>query len=550
VSDWDDLIVGGDLTNAQRCRDDPMFLAREVLGEEYARSHGGVNYFRTPAPYHLLVNEVLRKCENAIIIAPRGHLKTEFITIAGTIHFLLLNPNHRVLIMSETPETARKALRTIKSAFTDNTMLRRLFPEYRIDTSDEEGTQDHLDLACRTGPKGDYSIKVIGVGGATAGGHFDRIVTTDIVSDLTVPPAVTPETMMKTTARVNSLEPLLNKSNKKSHIIIEGTIWADGDPYCMVLSNAGYSEYTKIVYSCWAKDESGEFLYDADGKRTPMWPTLHTTEDLERIRAKDPYLFSCYYENDPKPDPKEAMFQPSYFKYYRYGDPDAPRVQGDDTPVVRPGYCPCCGGRLAKALTVDPAIGKKKKNDRTAMVVSGICPQGSMVVVSTKAARVEPGIMVEDFYAIDAVEKPDWIGIETVAFQKLFLYIFHEESKKPGRYVLNLRELKADDQKERRIGMLAAFARSRGIWVRAGDHDELMDECLKMTLSGSMGVHDDLPDALAYRLQGTSRPSIPAPEPEKIVGLCGASALKGSDVLRRLEVKGKLRRTGGRFNIA
>lgn len=260
-----------------------------------------------------------------------------------------------------------------------------------------------------------------------------------------------------------------------------------------------------------------------------MWPVLHTTEDLERIRAKNPYLFSCYYENDPKPDPSEAMFQPTFFRYYN---------SGEGTPQVEPGICPCCGGPLSKALTVDPAIGRKKKNDRTAMVVSGVCPKGSLVVVSTKAARVDPGTMVEDFYAIDAVDKPDWIGIETVAFQKLFLYIFHEEAKKPGRYILNLRELKADDQKERRIGMLAAFARSRGIWVRAGDHDELQDECLKMTLAGSMGRHDDLPDALAYRLQGMARPDAieeePAPPPR---ALYGASLLLGADVLDALEEK-------------
>ena len=513
----------------EACKADPLFLAREILGEAYAEAHDGVNYFRSPAPYHYEVNEVLKGLKNAIILAPRGHLKTEFITIAGTIHFLLLNPNHRVLIMSETPETARKALRTIKSAFQDNARLRGLFPEYKVDTSEEEGTQDHMDLACRTGPKGDYSIKVIGVSGATAGGHFDRIVTTDIVSDLTVPPTVTVETMMKTTARVNSLEPLLNKSNKRSHIIIEGTIWADGDPYCTVLSNPGYSHYEKIVYSCWARGKDGEFILGEDGKRTPMWPTLHTTEELERIRAKSVYLFSCYYENDPKPDPTEAMFKPSYFRYYN---------SGEDTPQVEPGICPCCKGPLKKALTIDPAIGKKRKNDRTAMIVSGVCPRGSLVVVSVKAARVDPGTMVNDLYAMDAADKPDWIGIETVAFQKLFLYILHEESKKPGRYILNMRELKADEQKERRIGMLAAYAASRGIWVRAGDHDELQDECLKMTLAGSMGRHDDLPDCLAYRIQGMGRPdSIEEEAPPPPRALYGASCLLGSEVLDMLEEK-------------
>lgn len=186
-------------------------------------------------------------------------------------------------------------------------------------------------------------------------------------------------------------------------------------------------------------------------------------------------------------------------------------------------------------MTVDPAIGKKRSSDRTAIVTSGVCARGSLVVISTLAQRVDPGAIIEALYDADRIEKPEWMGVETVAYQKMLLWALHEEAKKPGRYPLPLRLLKSDEQKERRIALLAAYARSRGIWVRAGDHDELVDECLKMTLAGTMGRHDDLPDALAYRLQSMNRPDGAVIDVQARTSIPGGHVVMGEEVLRRIE---------------
>lgn len=502
----------------ERCKTDVLYLAREILGEAYAQANGGVNLFRTPAPYHYEAAEVLQGHENAIILAPRGHLKTELVTIAGTICYLLGNPNRRVLIVSETPKVAMKSLRAIKDTMASNRRFRTLFPEYRIDSSDEEGTRNWFDVPCRTGPKKDFSVEVIGVGGATAGGHFDRIVTTDIVSNLTVPPAVTPETMMKTWDFVNALEPLLNKSNKQSHIIIEGTVWSMGDPYCLALENPGYAHYRKIVYSCWDREKR-----HPDGRRMPMWPELHTTEELERIRAKDERLFSCYYENDPQPASDERLFMPSYFKYYEAYE----------------GVCPCCEGALEIRFTCDLAISQARTADYTAIVVSGVCPRGSLVVLAVARGRWSPYETVEKLYALDALWKPSYIGIESVAWQKAMLHILQEEASRKGRYHLNVWEMIPDNSpngKLRRIGMLSALAASRGIWVRRGDHDELVDEALRMSRKGTLGGHDDMIDALGYVATWMAEPAAPVLEAEVVDRplLMGASSIKGSDALAML----------------
>lgn len=519
VAEWTALIASGDAYNRRRCIEDPMFLLREVLGE--AGVEAGIysrNLFRTPCVFHLEACEVMKNNENALFLAPRIHMKTACITVGGTVHSLLRNPNHRNLLASETPALGTKILREVKWHFQSNRRLLRWFPEYRM-SSKEEGTQNHFDIPCRTGPKKDFSVEAIGIGGATAGGHFDTLRLSDILSDKTVPPMVTPETMQKTWHQVRAMSSLLDKTNKSANFVIEGTVWHHGDAYMSLRGDSGYRYWRKIIYSAWANKS----------KRIPLWPEVYSADELDRIRGEiGTYLWSCNWENEPQPDEEEVMFQPSYFKLYEYGD-GSEGITG-----CKPGACPCCGGALNVAVTVDPAIGKKRSNDRTAMVTSGVCPRGSLVVVTTRAQRMEPGLIVEGLYEMDKVERPSWIGIETVAFQKLFLYILYEESKKEGRYSLSLRELKSDEQKERRIGMLAAFARSRGIWVRPGDHDELVDECLKMTLTGTVGKHDDLPDALAFRLQSMNRPDSVREVDVPRLAIPGSSQVTGAEVLGRI----------------
>lgn len=323
LTDWLPLLASADMENRERCIQDPMFLIREVVGEAgVAAGLYSRNLFRTPCRFHVEANEVLKHGGNALILAPRMHLKTAFITVGGTIHSLVKNANHRNLIVSETPTLSTNVLREIKWHFQKNERFRRWFPEYRMDIPKEEGTEGHFDVPCRNGPKKDYSVTAIGIGGATAGSRADTMRFTDMLSDKTVPPLVTPETMQKTWHEFRGMGSILDATNKKANIIVEGTIWNGGDAYCQILTDTGYSHWRKIVYSCWA-DRGG---------RIPLWPEVYSADELDRIRGeRGPYLFSCNYENDPQPDPEEAMFQPSYFKHYTFDDapPGHARVAGD-----------------------------------------------------------------------------------------------------------------------------------------------------------------------------------------------------------------------------
>ncbi len=525
-----------------RCRRDLLFFVQEIIGPAgVATGAYPKNHLLTPARFHLDACKVVEQEVDAILLAPRYHLKTALITVAGTVQFLLRNPNHRVLLVSETPTLVSKVLWEIAWHFRKNTRLRTLFPEYGMDSIQEEGTKNHFNVPCKTGSGKDFSVEAIGVGGATAGGHYDRIVTTDIVSNRTVPPEVTDLTMEKTFLFVNALEGLRDKTmfkedgkTKKAHIIIEGTCWSPADAYARVLTDPGYAKFKKVVYSCWAKDESGAFILDAEGRRTVMWPEVFTREEFEEIRAKNEYLFSCIFENDPKPADEDRLFKPSFFKNYEL----TALTEG----VAYPS-CPCCKGPLSVAITADLAISEAKTADFTALIVSGVCPHGSMVVLAVASGRWTPYETVAQLYDLDRLWKPAWIGIESVAWQKAMMFILWEESKKPDRYVLPARMLMPDNSpngKIRRVSALASYAASRGLWVRAGDHDVLVDQALRMTRRGSLGGKVDEIDSLSYRALNTDAALtveaevVPPPR-----ALYGASALSGAEVLDYLEDKSR-----------
>jgi hypothetical protein len=205
--------------------------------------------------------------------------------------------------------------------------------------------------------------------------------------------------------------------------------------------------------------------------------------------------------------------------------------------------CPGCEGPLTVRITCDLAISQAKTADWTALPVSGVCHRGSPVVLAASRGRWTPFETVERLYELDKIWKPSFIGIESVAWQKAMIHILHEKAKEPGYYPLPVWEMVPDNSpngKIRRISMFAALVASRGLWVRPGDHDVLVDECLRMSRHGSLGGHVDLVDALSYIAQGVDRPDAPVIDTEAPrLPAMGASCIRGSDALAMLARRGR-----------
>lgn len=446
--------------------EDPLYLNYAILNRDL---------MRTPAPHHVEASEVLLAEQDALVLAPRGHIKTTFEIVGGAIHLGLKYPNSRHLIIHETLGGSQAILHEIKGHFTDNPKFRFFFPEYAVDRRDESGNQYSFTFPCRSLPSKEASIEVGGIGASKVGRHYDKISVTDAVSEANVYPYATREVMDKVWAYFQSLPPLLDfvrplpTGVKNAHMLVEGTRWDYDDLYGKMLrQGSGYEKFRKIVYSCWLDD----------AKTIPLWPQAgFTAEKLREIAARmGPRLFSALYENNPQAD-SPMNFRREYFRYYDREPQD-----------------------LDVWITIDPAIKEKETADESAVIMSGVDPNEDLFILHEKAFRVSPYKLVA--YVLDLYEFAVKtygncaIGVEEVAFQAALLDIFDREAKRRG-YAPSLAPLRSFGQdKARRAVPLLFHAERRGIFVRPGMEDMIEE----FTRFGST-ERDHRVDAAAYRMQ-------------------------------------------------
>lgn len=469
----------------QRCKDDIFFLGAEVLGYDYLAN---------PAPFHREAATHLGS--DVLFLAPRNHIKTTLYDVVGTVHHLICFPDDRILLAASTWDNAKLVLREVVGHFRGNELFRKLFPEFCPQGKSEEGNTEEFTVPCRTRPRKEASIETCGQDRVITGRHYDVIRCTDLVVRENVPPAAAPEQMQRTIEWFRTTSALLDTTNPRAHRTVDGTRWHDADLYGEMLRGDTYKHFKKVIIGI-QNDENGEPI--------SVWGRM-PKETLLRLRNEcGSYLWAANYKNDPVPG-DGVGFRREWFKTY------------DKIPDI-----------IEIAITVDLAISDKPGADRTAIVVAGVTPNRDLYVLATRYGRWSPYETIEHIYELDSIWNPSWVGVETTAFQKVMWYMLHEESRKRN-HSLPLRKLVADQRKDRRAFALISYAERGGIFVRP-EHEELVDECCRFPA----GRHDDLVDALAYRVQDMYSSEILQAIVQRPDSVPGTSKLMGSELLTRIE---------------
>lgn len=290
----------------QRCRTDLLYLAKDWLhykdieekvhaplaemlqkfpgGEDWMDEHGNLHY----SPYKTIWE--LTGPRNILILYPRGHLKTTVITISGVIQWIINFPDIRVLLSTATGDQVKKLITEITAQFRYNPEFRWLFPEFcpPAKAVNDWGTQEGFTVPCRVRKAmKEPTLSTCSVGKVIAGGHYEVLLTSDIVDKENVKTA---SQIIDVKDHFRYMNPLMERGPIAPHHgwqIVEGTPYDFSDLYMEIIdrNSKGNTDWNILVKGAEIDTE----------KKTTLWPTRFPWEELQCIkRGMTDYQYCCF----------------------------------------------------------------------------------------------------------------------------------------------------------------------------------------------------------------------------------------------------------------
>ncbi len=301
-------------------------LATEVLGYQVEPFHLDMIRFQFMHPDNLQ-------------LAFRGAGKSTICTIAKTIHFLLKNPNLRILIVSKTSGAAESFLKEIKAQFEENDLLSEIFGPYYDPRLVKKWDNSAIEVLPRTIKAKEASITTLGVFSQVVGKHYDIVMSDDLVDEENSRTQHQRDKMR--TWYYQSLDPTLEPPDDKVEHRGEhhrlGTHYHYDDLYNHLSKNE-LIKHTNVIP---ALDDKG---------RSP-WPEKYPPEwFLKKKKKSGLIIFNAQYQCDTK-----AM-EGEIFQY-------------DWCQVIEPEDIP---SSLHIFMGIDLAITEKESGDKFAICVIGM----------------------------------------------------------------------------------------------------------------------------------------------------------------------------------
>lgn len=398
-----------------------------------------------------------------LILIPRGHLKSTFITIAGTIQRLAKNPNERILIVNAVWDTARQFLKEIKGKV-ETDLFKNTFGVWES----PQWNMDEITVATRTKVFKEPSVATAGLEKSITGQHFDTIICDDLVAKENT---TTAEQIQKVIQYFESLFPILEPGGE---VIVIGTRWDDNDLYGHIMKKMGHL-FDVVVKRL---EVNGNFIF----------PEKFNNDVVATLKASmRPSFFSSQYYNDPIAD-EDQVFKPEHFRHWTLHKKEADSRGFKLLP-----------DNLSKFTTVDLAVSEKHDADETAIVTCGWDADNNVYVLDVKHGRFGTNEKVDQIYLAFQQYAPYQVGIEKVSAQKFFIDLLRWVQLN-GREALPIAEVDSGGKrKEDRIMMLEPLFRQGKIFLPQNCH-ALETQLLKFSFKGTKG-HDDIIDALAYQLK-------------------------------------------------
>lgn len=330
------------------------------------------------------IREVQQSPDGYVDLWARDHYKSTIITYAKTIQDLLAShgndplPQYRgkqlcIGIFSHTRPIAKGFLRQIKREYETNTLLREWFPDIIWDNPQADAPKwsedDGIILKRSSNPK-EATLEAWGlVDGQPISRHYDLLIYDDVVTRDSVN---TPDMIKKTT---EAWELSLNLGSRNSAERYIGTRYHARDTYHTIITRKAGIER--------------RYPATADGTEIGA-PVLLTAEALAKKRqSMGAYTFAAQMLQNPLSD-KTLSFRREDLRFS-----DIKHTNG-----------------LNKYLICDPANGKKKTNDYTAMAVIGLGADNNYYVLDMIYDRLSLTERTEALIYLHKRWKPKRVGYE------------------------------------------------------------------------------------------------------------------------------------------
>ena len=440
------------------------------------------------------------KGSRQVVAAPRGHAKSTNLTFKDSIHAILYEYKHYVIILSDSTEQAEAFLEDIKTEFEDNPHIIQDFGRLKGDKAWRSGV-----ILTKT----DIKVEAIGSGKKIRGRKHrnwrpDLMVLDDIENDENVNTAEQRRKLKSWFEKAVSkagdtytdivyigtvlhYDSLLNnvlqnpryKTKKYRAIISEAYntgLWEEWERIYINLFNENHEEDARAFY----ESHEREMLIGVE----VLWEDKLSYYDLMEIRVTEGTAsFNSELQNDPI-DPENATFNPEWFDYYE------PELMDFSSP------------EFILIGANDPSLGKNKKSDTSSIFnIALSLKTGYMYIETASIEKRKPDVIIDDVFEINRRLKRDFkkgfykFGVETVQFQFYFKEVMAAKSVEQGEYI-PIEEITSTVNKILRVESLQPLIKNKYIKFNR-EHKAL----LKQLEEFPMGKNDDGPDGLQMAVQ-------------------------------------------------
>lgn len=255
-------------------------------------------------PCHVSMLKFQESHDHILILSPRGIGKSTCLTVVRTIYELLINPDLRILIVSNTAIQAEVFLREIKSHFEQNAKFIEVFGNLMGNKWDGK----EINISTRKSFAKESNVSCIGVGGAIIGRHYDLIIGDDLVDEENSRTELQRERFKVWYYKV--LDPTLEPNGR---VYVHGTRYYPSDHYGQLIKSD--DDYNHRVYPALRKVKPGT----GDGPEEnyiSLWPEKQSVHWLlKKKKATGTVIFNSQYQNDTKAM-EGAIFKYEWINYY------------------------------------------------------------------------------------------------------------------------------------------------------------------------------------------------------------------------------------------